>query len=433
MRHEAVMFTEVMQLEDRSILEFLDADWGILNGGLAQFYGVRNWDGRVFNFGKEVPRKEVETWRKYQLPDHRRGGVLTMAGVLTSTSPPTRTSAVKRGEWVLKTILGQTLPPPPPNAGSLKDEEADPAVAGLSFRQRLDRHRSDPACNACHRRIDPLGFALENYDALGRWREKEGPLPPRDGAQAWDFNAVADFEGWSAGYQGGQLQVKDGTLRGVGPNMTYLFSPRLHKRAALDKVTVRLKNGTDCAKLRLSFNTDSDKAWDNAVNAPWKSPTTIAIEPHSDFAEYTFDLSKLPAWSGHITGLRLDLERAVGEWQIDWITLHDAAGGPPPPAPIDATAMFPNGQKFKGPEELKRILATARRDDFVRAYAGHLLTYAIGRHLREEDAPAVAKIAQAAAENGYRYSAVVTAVIKSDPFLYRLSNDAPALSAAAHD
>jgi hypothetical protein len=423
MRNEAVMFTEVMQLEDRSILEFLDADWGILNGGLAQFYGVQNWDGRVFNFGKEVLRKEVETWRKYQLPDRRRGGVLTMAGVLTSTSPPTRTSAVKRGEWVLKTILGQTLPPPPPNAGSLKDEEADPTVAGLTFRQRLDRHRSDPACNACHRRIDPLGFALENYDALGRWREKEGPLPPRDGEQTWDFNAVADFEGWSAGYQGGELQVKNGTLRGVGPNMTYIFSPRTHKRAAFDKVTVRLKNDTDSATLRLAFNTDADKAWDNAVNAPWKSLTTIAIQPHSDFAEYTFDMSKVPSWSGMITGVKLELEHVPGEWQIDWIKIHGTPGGPPPPAAIDATAMFPNGQKFHGPEELKTILATTRRDEFVRAYAAHLLTYAIGRHLREEDAPAVEKIAKAAAANGYRYSAVVTAVIKSDPFLYRLSND----------
>ncbi|HEV7402909.1 MAG TPA: DUF1592 domain-containing protein [Chthoniobacteraceae bacterium] len=424
MRHEAVMFTEVMQLEDRSILEFVDADWGVLNGGLAQFYGVQNWDGRVFNFGKEVPRKDVETWRKYPLPDHRRGGVLTMAGVLTSTSPPTRTSAVKRGEWVLKTIFGQTLPPPPPNAGSLKDEEADPAVAGLTFRQRLDRHRSDPACHACHRRIDPLGFALENYDALGRWREQDGPLPPRDGGQTWGFNVTGDFEGWSAGYQGGQLEVKDGVLRGVGPKMTYVFGPRIHKGAALDRVTVRLKNDTECAKLRLTFNTDSDKAWDNAVNAPWKSPTTVAIEPHSDFAEYTFDVSKVPSWRGFITGLRLDLEGAVGDWQIDWIKCHGAAAGPSPAAAIDATAMFPNGRAFQGPEELKTILTTARRDDFVRAYAEHLLTYAIGRHLREEDAPAVAKIAQAAAENGYRYSAVVAAVIKSDPFLYRLSNDA---------
>src|SRR6185437_12128486 len=250
MRQEAVMFFEVLQLEDRSILELLDADWGIINAGLPQFYGITDFDGRTFAYGKEVPRKEYETWQRYKFPDRRRGGVLTMAAVLTSTSAPTRTSAVKRGNWVLETILGSPLPPPPPNAGTLKEDE--PGVAGLSFRQRLDRHRADPSCASCHRRIDPLGFAFENYDPIGRWREKEGPLPPHDGEQTWDFNVEGDYEAWNTGYQGGHLRATHGVLEAAAPNIAYFFSPHLYKNAALSKITIRLKNGTASESLRLS-------------------------------------------------------------------------------------------------------------------------------------------------------------------------------------
>jgi hypothetical protein len=113
--------------------------------------------------------------RRVDLVDPRRGGVLTMGAVLTVTSNPTRTAAVKRGKWVLETILGTPPPPPLPDAGELKDETDQDRT--LSLRQRLEKHRADPSCANCHKRMDPIGFAFENYDAVGAWRDRDGAHP----------------------------------------------------------------------------------------------------------------------------------------------------------------------------------------------------------------------------------------------------------------
>ncbi|HXX94176.1 MAG TPA: DUF1592 domain-containing protein, partial [Planctomycetota bacterium] len=161
MRQETALFFEAILREDRSVVDLLDADFTFLNETLARHYGL---DG--------VKGPEM---RRVKLPDSRRGGVLTMGGVLTVTSNPTRTSPVKRGKWVLETILGTPPPPPLPDAGELKDEPE--GAEKLTVRQRLELHRADPSCAACHRRMDPIGIGFENYDAIGGWREKEGKLP----------------------------------------------------------------------------------------------------------------------------------------------------------------------------------------------------------------------------------------------------------------
>src|SRR5439155_17601215 len=111
-------------------------------------------------------------FRRIKLPDNRRGGVLTQASVLTVTSNPTRTSPVKRGKWVLENLLGDPPPPPPPDVPELKEDKQ--VVLSGTLRQRMEQHRKNPNCAVCHQRLDPLGFGLENFDAVGGWREKEG-------------------------------------------------------------------------------------------------------------------------------------------------------------------------------------------------------------------------------------------------------------------
>ncbi|MDX2035873.1 MAG: DUF1592 domain-containing protein [Isosphaeraceae bacterium] len=166
MQKEAEMFFSTIMKEDRSILEFLDANWTVVNARLARFYGIP--------FSRNGGTAIREQYRKVDLPDDRRGGILTMASTLTVTSNPTRTSPVKRGKWVLEQLLGTPPPPPPPNVPELEDQEGK--LTG-TLRQKMEQHRANPNCAVCHSKLDPLGFGLENFDAVGKWRDKDAGAP----------------------------------------------------------------------------------------------------------------------------------------------------------------------------------------------------------------------------------------------------------------
>lgn len=245
MRQETLRFFQEIQRKDRSVLEFLDGKFTYVNGRLAQHYGIPGVQGEAF---VRVP-----------LDGQRRAGVLTQASVLTVTSNPTRTSPVKRGKWILEQVLGTPPPPPPPGVSDLKEAEA---VTGATMRQLLEKHRENPVCASCHARMDPLGFGLENFDAVGRWRDKEG----------------------------------------MGP--------------------------------------------------------------------------------------------------------------------VDASGVLPDGTRFNGPAELRRVLL-ARKEQFVKTFAEKMLVFALGRGLTLADRCHVDAIAEHAKKNGYRFSAIVEAVVESDPFLKR--------------
>ncbi|MBT4867583.1 MAG: DUF1592 domain-containing protein [Planctomycetaceae bacterium] len=159
MYDEAVSFFEHIVRQDRPVEEILFADYSFLNGELAQHYGVET---QVELSDAAMRVADVKTFH--------RGGLLRLGAVLTATSAPLRTSPVKRGDWILRRVLGTPVPPPPPDAGSIP---ADDVLAdGLTLRQRLVAHRSDASCVNCHARFDPLGFALEHFDSVGRWRDK---------------------------------------------------------------------------------------------------------------------------------------------------------------------------------------------------------------------------------------------------------------------
>ena len=142
--------------EDLSILRLLDADFTYLNEPMAAYYGIANVKGSNF--------------RKVSLAGTNRAGLLTHASVLAVTSNPTRTSPVKRGKWILDNLLATPPPPAPPGVPELKEKGE---LVG-TLRQRLEQHRADPACASCHKLMDPLGFALENFDAVGQWRTQDG-------------------------------------------------------------------------------------------------------------------------------------------------------------------------------------------------------------------------------------------------------------------
>lgn len=168
MYEEARLFFESIVRENRSVVTFVNGDYTYLNATLAPIYGLE----------KTVKGAAME---KVALTDANRGGILTMPGVLATTSFPTRTSPVIRGVWVLEQVLGEHVPPAPPNVPALEKQDQK-KIAGLTLRQRTELHRTEAVCANCHKILDPIGFGLENFDAIGRWREKDDSGGPVDAA-----------------------------------------------------------------------------------------------------------------------------------------------------------------------------------------------------------------------------------------------------------
>ena len=171
---ETVLFVTSQVQEDRGVLGLLTADYTFVNERLARHYGISGIYGNHF--------------RRVVLDADVRGGLLGHGSILTVTSYPTRTSPVLRGRWLLDNILGTPPPPPPPDIPALPS--AVDNDRGLSMRQRTERHRRNPTCARCHVRMDPLGFALENFDAIGRWREREDLLGVDERGETIDASGV---------------------------------------------------------------------------------------------------------------------------------------------------------------------------------------------------------------------------------------------------
>jgi mono/diheme cytochrome c family protein len=155
---ETELLVESTLREDRSIADLLNTNYTFVNQRLAEHYGIQGIYGNEF--------------RRVAITDPNRQGLLGQASILAVTSYPNRTAPTIRGKWLLEQLLGTPPPPPPPNVPSLKD---DASVKNMTMRQRMEQHRANPSCAVCHRLMDPLGFALENFDGLGRWRDTAGP------------------------------------------------------------------------------------------------------------------------------------------------------------------------------------------------------------------------------------------------------------------
>jgi Protein of unknown function (DUF1592)/Protein of unknown function (DUF1588)/Protein of unknown function (DUF1585)/Protein of unknown function (DUF1587)/Protein of unknown function (DUF1595)/Ca-dependent carbohydrate-binding module xylan-binding/Planctomycete cytochrome C len=246
MIRETELFFGAVMRGDLSLLDFLDADFTFVNERLARHYGIPGVKGAQF--------------RRVKLNDRHRGGLVTQASILTVTSNPTRTSPVKRGKWVLEQLLGTPPPPPPPNVPTLQEDQK--ALTAATVRLRLEQHRAKASCAVCHGKLDPLGFGLENFDAVGGWRDKDG-----------------------------------GTA-------------------------------------------------------------------------------------------------------------------------VDSSGTLPSGESFRGPAELKRILKT-HTGQFTRCLTEKMLIYALGRGLEEYDRCAVDQIVKSLEADRYRFSTLILAIVKSDPFQKR--------------
>jgi len=170
-RETELLFASILR-EDRSVLDLLNADYTFVDERLARHYGIAHIQGSRF--------------RRVPVSDADRRGILGHASVLTLTSAPNRTSVVKRGQWVLENLLGTPPPPAPPGVEVKLDQPPMPGVAATTLRQRMEQHRANPSCGACHGVIDPIGIALENFDSIGKWRDTTAGQPVDAVTALWD-------------------------------------------------------------------------------------------------------------------------------------------------------------------------------------------------------------------------------------------------------
>ena len=209
LKRETELFFYSLVREDRSLLDLLTADYSYVNGRVARHYDIPNVTGHEF--------------RRVQLPENRRG-ILAHGSILMLTSVADRTSPVQRGKWVMEVLLGSPPPPPPPNVPLFEDTKA--AVAGklLTVRERMEEHRKNPACTSCHRVIDPLGLALENYDVTGAWRIKDAGAAVDSSGDLYDGTKMDG----PAGLRGALMKHKDVVLLSFTESlMTYALGRRV--------------------------------------------------------------------------------------------------------------------------------------------------------------------------------------------------------------
>jgi mono/diheme cytochrome c family protein len=217
-KRETELFVESLVREDRSVLELLTADYTFVNERLARHYGIPDISGNQF--------------QRVKLPEYRRG-VLGQGSVLTLTSIATRTSPVMRGKWVLEVLMGSPPPPPPPNVPPLDETKGASGTRLLTVRERMEEHRKNPSCTSCHRVIDPVGLALENFDVTGKWRMKDGDVAVDASGTLYDGMTMSG----PAGLREALLKHKDMFLTSFTENlMTYALGRRLE---AYDMPAVR--------------------------------------------------------------------------------------------------------------------------------------------------------------------------------------------------
>ncbi|MGE3277858.1 MAG: DUF1592 domain-containing protein [Vicinamibacterales bacterium] len=209
-RRETELFFDSLVREDRSLLDLLTADYSFVNERVAEHYGIPNVMGNQF--------------RRVALPPERRG-ILGQGSILALTSIADRTSPVLRGKWVMQVLLGSPPPPPPPNVPSLDDSvKGEQGNKFLSVRERMEQHRANPACSSCHRVIDPLGLALENFDVTGQWRIKDNEVPIDSKGTLYDGSEI---EG-PGGLRAALLRHKDAIVLSFTENlMTYALGRRV--------------------------------------------------------------------------------------------------------------------------------------------------------------------------------------------------------------
>lgn len=275
MYDEAISFFEHVIRKDRPVREMLFADYTFLNQDLAKFYGVK---------------KEIKSTEQTELVEganaFHRGGLLRLGAILTTTSAPLRTSPVKRGDWLLRRILGTPVPPPPADAGSIPAD--DKLFGGLTVKARLEQHKRNASCASCHTRIDPLGFSLERYDPTGRWREQyPDGKQIEDSAELSDKTPIVGVDGLLDHLKGKDGQVRSTFSRklvGYALGRTIIGSDQ----TLIDRMVA---SGGDATFAQLATEIVTSKQFRHRLRQE-EVPTTSRVAAHSSRKSFHHGVSK---------------------------------------------------------------------------------------------------------------------------------------------
>lgn len=435
MRAESTMFFLSLLRSNRPIGELVTADYTFMNEELAGVIYRRN----------DIKGKHM---RRVKLNNPSRGGILTHPSLMAVTSNYTETSPIKRGNWILETVLGKPVPPPPPNAGALKEEIAE--NSDLTFREKLQLHSSKPSCRSCHSKIDPLGFSLENLDFFGRWRdnyrvhvfesdaeellEKIYELRTLDGLEFEKLiNNLEKTEEnveilkrlrWIRHLTEDELEKEvfenlDSLEREEFLEVFWHLGYEEPDKEELLYLIFKLRQIDDIEMKKRIENLEVDPAEKDEIVKGLHWVRMLDDDEVEDEIFEVLDREEQKKVSEILWELGLgeykeeNEEREKSEVQeeneVDSFDLK----------PIDTHAVLPDGTTFHGPSGLKQILIEKYHGDLVHQTVSKMMIYALGRQLEYYDEPAIHRIKEELKADDFRFHTLLRGVISSYPFQYK--------------
>ena len=445
MREESALFFTSLIRDKRSLEDLLTANYTYMNEELAgEIYGMEGVSGSEM--------------RRVILEDPNRGGILTHGSLMAITSNYKDTSPIKRGNWILETVLGRPLPPPPPNAGAFNEEvEEDDS---LTFREKVELHSSNPSCRTCHSKIDPLGFSLENFDYFGRWRDGyRVRVLERVDEEVFDLvmavRALArnELEERMAALDSGpkqrqrlrlQLQewrafVDEESIEREIHAMTPADQMRLIRdledlevelfdEEVFEWVNQGLRSLRDLTPVEVDeriLKIDDDDDFRREIRTfVWELRSLTERQLNDEVSDAGFEeLDEMLAW---LDRLRL-FEEEPGEDELleeeepldEEIEEDEHEEREFEYRSITGAATLPDGTPFAGPVGLRSVLLQKHKGDLARQLVSKMLAYALGRQLEYYDEPAIRKILTQFEQADFRLSAAITAVVNSYPFQFK--------------
>lgn len=427
MRQQSGRFFTSLIRENRYLDDLVTADYTFLNEELATEIYARD----------DVVGPEL---RRVPILNPNRRGLLTHASLMAVTSNYKDTSPIKRGNWILETVLGRPLPPPPPNAGAFKEEVED--NDSLTFRQKVELHSSDPNCRSCHSKIDPLGFSLENFDYFGRWRSHyRVRVVERNDVHALELSqAMVELSWEDLNERIHELDTGPDARRAIRQWLQDLRALTVPERQreittvmsiseqarliqTLDRLEIENENSEE-ARLRQGITLLRNLTEDE-LSERLQSLDADA-EERAELRTLAWEIRAIPVprLEEEFDDDLMEIAEELLEW-FDFLDEHPRRRSRYESKPITAEAVLPDGTPFVGPQGLQEVLLENHRSDIARQLCSKLLAYALGRQLEYFDEGAIRQILDRSEQQKFPLKGLIRGIVTSYPFQFKRNPTPP--------